>query len=263
MRRSASKPPRALTVAGSDSSAGAGVQADLQTFAALGVFGACAVTAVTAQDSRGVRSVRPVAATLVAEQVRCALDDGGVAAAKTGMLVRADVVRAVAERLAASRVRSLVVDPVMASTGGTPLLDRAGVRHLRDRLLPLARLVTPNRDEATMLSGVEVEDLTSAIEAGRRILRLGARAVLVKGGHLEGEPVDVLITRGVERRFVGRRVPWGAHGTGCVLSAAVTARLALGDDLETAVGRAKRFLERRLRRAVALGGGRRQLDLRA
>lgn len=264
-RRSRRPPPavRVLTIAGSDSSAGAGIQADLLTFAALGVFGACAVTALTAQDSTGVRRVDAVAARLVAAQLRSALEDGGVTAAKTGMLAREDTVRVVVRLLSGAGVRNLVVDPVVAATNGAKLLDRQGIRCLRDRLVPIARVVTPNRFEASLLSGVEVDDVKSATEAGRRLLRLGARAVLVKGGHLDGAPVDVLVERRGVRRFTGRRVAWGAHGTGCVLSAALTARLALGDDLEGAVTRAKRFVEARLLRAVALGAGRRQLDLRA
>jgi hydroxymethylpyrimidine/phosphomethylpyrimidine kinase len=178
------------------------------------------------------------------------------------MLARGDTVRAVVRLLSGARVQNLVVDPVAFATSGASLLDPTGIRHLRDRLVPLARLVTPNRFEASMLSAVDVDDVASATEAGRRILRLGARAVLVKGGHLDGPPIDVLVERRGVQCFTGRRIPWGAHGTGCVLSAALAARLALGDDLEGAVRRAKRFLEARLRRAVAFGTGRRQLDLR-
>ncbi len=257
------RPTRALTVAGSDSSAGAGVQADLATFAALGVFGTCAVTAVTVQDTRGVRAVECLSPGLVAAQLEAVLDDVGADAVKTGMLGNGRIVATVSRALAAARVANLVVDPVIRSTSGAELLDPSGVRALRQRLLPLARVMTPNSSEASVLAGVEVVDVRSATEAARRLLRLGARSVVVTGGHLAGEPVDVLADRRGIRRFVGRRVAVEAHGTGCVFSAALAAYLARGAELDEAVARAKRFVEQRLRRAVALGTGRRRLDLRA
>lgn len=257
------RPARVLTVAGSDSSAGAGVQADLSTFAALGVFGTCAVTAVTVQDTVGVRAIERMAPRLVAAQIEAVLGDIGADAVKTGMLGESRTVTVVSGVLTAARVWNLVVDPVIHSTSGAELLDRSGVRALRERLLPLARVVTPNLSEASILAGLEAVDVPSAIEAARRLLRLGARSVVVTGGHLAGEPVDVLADRRGIRRFVGRRVPWEAHGTGCVFSAALAAHLARGASLDEAVTQAKRFVERRLRRAVALGAGRRHLDLRA
>jgi hydroxymethylpyrimidine/phosphomethylpyrimidine kinase len=255
-------PPRALTVAGSDSSAGAGLQADLQTFAALGIFGACAATAVTAQDTRGVIAVEPVAARLVATQIEATLADGGADAVKTGMLCNREIVLVVARQIAPAGANKLVVDPVIRSSSGAELLDREGVRALRERLLPAARVVTPNLAEAAVLAGIEVEDLASATEAARRILRLGCRAAIVTGGHLSGEPVDVLADRRGVRRLRGHRVPGEAHGTGCVFSAAIAAHLARGEGLEEAAIAAKRFVEARLRRAVVLGAGRRFLDLR-
>ncbi|MBI2963931.1 MAG: bifunctional hydroxymethylpyrimidine kinase/phosphomethylpyrimidine kinase [Deltaproteobacteria bacterium] len=252
-----------LTVAGSDSSAGAGVQADLATFAALGVFGTCALTAVTVQDTVRVRAVQCLPPRLVAAQIEAVLGDVGADAVKTGMLGESRIVSAVARALAAARVRNLVVDPVLRSTSGAMLLDHGGVRALRERLLPLARVMTPNLSEASQLAGVEAVDVRSATEAARRLLRLGARSVVVTGGHLVGEPVDVLADRRGIRRFVGRRVPAGAHGTGCVFSAALAAHLARGASLDEAVAWAKRFVERRLRRAVVLGSGRPRLDLRS
>lgn len=255
--------PRALTVAGSDSSGGAGLQADLQTFAALGVFGACAATAVTAQDSRGVVAVEPVMARMVAAQIEAALADGGVDAVKTGMLHDREIVVVAARTLAAGRVRNLVVDPVMRSTSGAELLDREGARALRERLLPAARVVTPNLAEASVLAEIDVHDLASATEAARRILRLGTRGVVVTGGHLSGAPVDVVADRRGIRRLSGRRIPTEAHGSGCVFSAAIAAGLARGEGLDRAVVDAKRFVEARLLRAVALGGGQRFMDLRS
>jgi hydroxymethylpyrimidine kinase/phosphomethylpyrimidine kinase len=151
---------------------------------------------------------------------------------------------------------------VIRSTSGAELLDRRGLRALCERLLPVARVVTPNLAEAAVLAGIEVDDLVSASEAARRILRLGSRAVIVTGGHLPGAPVDVLADRRGVRRLAGRRVPSGAHGTGCVFSAAIAASLARGETLEKSVIVAKRFVEARLRRTVALGAGRRFMDLR-
>jgi len=248
--------PRALTVAGSDASGGAGVQADLRTFGALGVWGSSAISAVTVQDSRRVHAVEPLAAKLVAAQVDAVLHDLRPEAVKTGMLATRSIVHAVARSFAAAAVARLVVDPVMRSTSGAVLLDAGGVRALRERLLPLAAVVTPNVAEAAILAGIEVTDVASAEEACRRILALGPRAVVVKGGHLRGDPVDVLGTgRGI-RRFAGRRHPRGAHGTGCVFSAAIAAHLARDATLEDAVGKAKRFVERLLGSAPRVGAGR-------
>ena len=255
--------PRALTVAGSDGSGGAGIQADLATFAALGVWGCSAITAITVQDTRRVHDVEAISATLVRAQLEALLADLRPGAMKTGMLADRSIVRVVSRAVAAASLERLVVDPVMRATSGAVLLDHPGVLALRDELLPLAYVVTPNLAEAAILAAIEVNDVVSAEEAGRRILRLGPRAVVVKGGHLRGEPIDVLATRGGIRRFTGRRRGLGAHGTGCVFSAALTGLLARGEELETAVGSAKRFLDARLKRALVLGGGRPFADLRS
>jgi len=262
MRRAGRKPPRALSIAGSDPSGGAGLQADLATFATLGVFGSSAVTALTVQDTRGVLEVRAVDAALVAAQVEAILSDLGADAIKTGMLANRTVVEAVAATLGRVPPRNLVVDPVIRSTSGAELLDRRGVRALRDELLPLARVVTPNLAEASALSGVEVVDLESAAEACRRILRLGPRCVVITGGHLRGPPTDLVADRRGIRRIEGRRIGHGAHGTGCVFSAALAAHLACGRDVDEAAEQAKRFVESRLPRAERLGRGRPILDLR-
>ena len=262
MSRAARRVPRALTVAGSDGSGGAGVQADLATVAALGVWGCSAISAITVQDTRRVHAVEPLPAKLVRAQLEAVVGDLAPDAMKTGMLADRGIVEVVSRVVAASSLRRLVVDPVMRSTSGAELLDRAGARALRERLLPLAHVVTPNLAEASALAGIEVNDLASAEEAARRILRLGPRGVVVKGGHLRGDPVDVLATRGAIRRFSGRRRGGGAHGTGCVFSAALAALLARGEDLERAVSGAKRFVDARLKRALHLGGGRAVVDLR-
>jgi len=254
--------PRALTIAGSDSSGGAGIQADLATFAALGVFGASAVTAITVQDTRGVHAVHLLPPALVAAQIEAVLADLGAGAIKTGMLGDRAIVEAVAVVLGAARPRNLVVDPVIRSTSGQELLDRAGVGALTRSLLPLARVVTPNLAEAAALAAVAVVDIESAAEAARRILRLGPRMVIVTGGHLKGDPVDVVADRRGVRRLTGKRIGAGAHGTGCVFSAAIAAHLAAGRPIDDAVAAAKRFVEQRLRRARPLGAGQRLLDLR-
>jgi hydroxymethylpyrimidine kinase/phosphomethylpyrimidine kinase len=257
MSPSGSPLPRALTIAGSDPSGGAGLQADLRTFAALGVWGTSAVTAVTVQNTLGVLAAEPVAAAVVAAQIRAVLDDLGADAVKTGMLATGEIVRVVAQVLRTAGARNLVVDPVLASTGGVELLDAAGREHLVSELIPLARIVTPNAAEAAALSGVTVEGPEDAERAGRGILELGCGAVVVKGGHLRGEAVDVLVEpRGV-RRFVGERLLGeGAHGTGCVFSAALAAHLALGAELEEAVALAKSRVTAALRQALRLGRGR-------
>jgi len=254
--------PRALTIAGSDGSGGAGLQADLATFRALGTFGASVVTAITAQDTQAVRATWVMRPSVVGAQLQTVLDDLRPDAVKTGMLGNRAVVVTVAGLLAAYRSRSLVVDPVMRSTSGAALLDRRGVDALRDLLLPLARVVTPNLAEAAALAGMAVGDVDSAAEAARRILGLGPSVVVVTGGHLPGHPVDVLADRRGVRLLRGRRVPGGAHGTGCVFASAIAAHLARGASVVEAVGAAKRFVAERLRRTVRLGGGRPVLDLR-
>ena len=255
--------PRALSIAGSDSSGGAGVQADVATFAALGVFATCAVTAVTAQNSLGVHAVGAVEPRLVRAQIDAVLGDLGADAVKTGMLCSREIVAAGAAAIDRSQPPNLVVDPVVRSTSGARLLDRGGVRALRDLLVPLARVVTPNLAEAAVLANIEeVHDLSTAEEAGRRILRLGPQSVVVTGGHLATDPVDLLVERAGVRRYRGRRIGPGAHGTGCVFSAALAAYLARGTELDEAVRAAKRFVEDRLRAAARLGRGRYHLDLR-
>lgn len=263
MRRAKRRSPRALTIAGSDPSGGAGVQADLATFAALGVFGSSALTAITVQDTRAVSAVSALAPDLVGRQIEAVLADVGAGAVKTGMLCNRPIVEAVAAVLGSARAPNLVIDPVIRSTSGAELLDRDGVRALRDSLLPLARAVTPNLAEASVLAGIDVIDVASASEACKRLLRLGPQSVVVTGGHLSGEPIDCVADRRGIRRIAGRRIGRGAHGTGCVFSAALAAQLALGVSLDDAVVAAKRFVESRLRRRVRLGAGRPILDLRS
>jgi len=264
------RPAVALTVAGTDSGGGAGVAADLRTFAACRVWGTVAVTAVTAQNSLGVQRVEHLAPEVVRAQIDSVVDDIGVDAVKTGMLGTAGVVHAVAEVLRNRAVAPLVVDPVVESSSGHRLLDPEGLAVLRQELLPLATVVTPNLAEAALLAGWEpvgtegprgagVAGGRERIEAlARAVLALGPGAVLLTGGHLaEAGSPDCLVARGEETRWLeGERVPTAdTHGTGCVLSAALTARLAVGDALPEACRAAKAVVGRALRASVALGSG--------
>lgn len=255
----AGTPPRALTIAGSDSGGGAGVQADLKTFSAHGVWGLTALTAVTAQNTRGVQAVEVLSPELVRAQIASVALDIGVDATKTGMLGGAEVVRAVAGAVRELGLRPLVVDPVTVASSGAVLLDAGGIEVLRFELLPLADLVTPNLAEAAALAGLPPLDDRAGMErAGRALIALGAGAVLVTGGHLAGPGApDLFLPAGGEPVWLeGERLPGAhTHGTGCVLSAAVTARLARGEALTAAVEGAKAFVARAIAAGLDLGGG--------
>lgn len=247
----------ALTVAGSDSGGGAGVQADLKTFAARGVYGTSVVTALTAQDTRTVHRVMVVPPAFVRAQVDAVLDDLGADAVKTGMLGSAAVVAAVADAFAAHRVRRLVVDPVLHASEGRPLLGRGGLEAVLRRLLPLAEIVTPNLAEASMLVGFPVRDLRGMAEAARALVGAGARAAVVTGGHLPGAAVDVVYVDGTMYRLRADRVPGDApHGTGCTFAAAIAAERAKDVPILEAIRAAKRYTTTCIRRAVRLGRGR-------
>uniref|UniRef100_A0A7V4EFA1 hydroxymethylpyrimidine kinase n=2 Tax=Thermus tengchongensis TaxID=1214928 RepID=A0A7V4EFA1_9DEIN len=247
----------ALTIAGSDSGGGAGVQADLKTFFRFGVYGASALTLVTAQNTLGVQRLELLPPELVYAQIQSVAEDLPVHAAKTGALGDAAIVEAVAEAVARFRIAPLVVDPVMVAKGGDPLLAPGAVQALKTRLFPLATLITPNRLEAEALLQRPIRTLREAEEAAQDLLDLGPRAVLLKGGHLEGEEaVDLLATPEGVLAFRAPRVPTRhTHGTGCTLSAAIAALLALGKPLEGAVGEAKAYLTRALETAPGLGHG--------
>lgn len=249
--------PRALTVAGSDSGGGAGIQADLKTFAAFGVYGASAITAITAQNTIGVRAIHEVPAAVVAAQIDAVLEDIGADAAKTGMLSSVEIIETVADRLRAHAVAALVVDPVMVAKSGDRLLHEDAVQALRELLLPLAAIVTPNAPEATVLSGIDVVDAASAREAARRIHDLGPAVVVVKGGHLGGDTSDDLVFDGSSFEVLsGRRVATRhTHGTGCTFSAAIAAGLARGLPPLEAVREARVYLQGAIEHAEPLGGG--------
>lgn len=247
----------ALTIAGSDSGAGAGIQADLKTFAAHGVYGTSAITAVTAQNTLGVTMFEAVSADLVTAQIEAVVSDIGAHAAKTGMLANAAIVEAVAAAVNDLEVPFLVVDPVMIAKSGDRLIDEAAVGSLKTELLRRAFLVTPNIPEAEALSGVTIRGDEDRREAARRIAGMGVTAVLIKGGHLPSDDIpDLLYERGEFIEFRQRRVPGrNTHGTGCTFSAAITSHLALGRTLREAIPLAQRYIANAIRRAPNLGKG--------
>jgi hydroxymethylpyrimidine/phosphomethylpyrimidine kinase len=245
----------ALTIAGSDSGGGAGIQADLKTFEALGVWGTTAIVAVTAQNTLGVQAFETLPAELVDAQVRSVASDIGIDAAKTGMLATAALVVAVADVLEAVGRPPLVVDPVFVSKHGDTLLADDAVGALRERLVPLATVVTPNIPEAEALTGIAIRDRDGMVAAAEALS--GAATVMVKGGHLEGdESPDLVWSGGTATWLEADRIPGRhTHGTGCTLSAAITAELAKGMDPADACVAGKRFVERAIAAGVALGGG--------
>ncbi len=242
---------KALTIAGSDSGGGAGIQADLKAFAAFDVYGASVITAITAQNTRGVQTVQAVAAELVAQQIDAVLEDIGADAVKTGMLANAAIVEAVAAQVRHHGVEKLAIDPVLVSSSGQPLLDAAGLEALKSKLLPLALIVTPNIPEAEALTG-----RSDVREAARAIHDLGPRNVVIKGGHAKGHADDLLFDGSDFQVFPGRRIHTShTHGTGCTFSAAIAAGLAHGFSVPKAVGQAKRYLTAALEQAYAVGHG--------
>jgi hydroxymethylpyrimidine/phosphomethylpyrimidine kinase len=267
-RAMTARTPIALTIAGSDSGGGAGIQADLKTFAALGVHGASAVTALTAQNTQGVRSIHVAPPAIVRAQIEAVLEDFDVRAIKIGMLGSVEVAEAVAETLARSLPPQggkglapfVVYDPVMVASSGDPLAGAGFVAAVRARLLPLVDCLTPNLAEAAALSGAPLAKTEREMaEQGRALLALGPRAVLMKGGHLAGdEAVDLLVTAEGVRRFAAPRLASAnLHGTGCTLSSAIAGHIALGADLAAAVAAAKDFVRAAIERGrdVKLGAG--------
>jgi hydroxymethylpyrimidine/phosphomethylpyrimidine kinase len=250
-----------LTVAGSDSGGGAGIQADLRTFAAHGVHGTSAITAVTAQNSLAVLDWVALDPRMVVAQMEAVASDMPVAAAKTGMLATAAIVSAVAAAIERLRLPLVVVDPVMVAKSGDRLLDRDAETAYRERLLPLATVVTPNLPEAESLLGRPVRTLAEMREAARALHAMGPRAVVVKGGHLEGDAVDVFWDgERMEDLSAPRIATKNTHGTGCTYSAAIAARLALGDSLLDAVRGAKAYLTEAIRRSYSVGRGHGPVD---
>jgi hydroxymethylpyrimidine/phosphomethylpyrimidine kinase len=261
----------ALTIAGSDSSGGAGIQADLKTFAAFAVFGTSAITTVTAQNTRRVSAIANLDPAFVAAQIDAVADDFTIAAAKTGMLSQTEIIGAVADRIRTRKIPNVVVDPVMVAASGDILLEPNAITLMRDAMLPLATVVTPNLREAGILTGRDVSNRDAMREAAQALVALGARAALVKGGSLPVvaragavENQDAIDTFYDGHNFIEFRAPrvamGRAHGAGCTLSAAIAASLARGESLENAIDAAKRYVTLALQNAPPIGHGSRLLN---
>ena len=252
--------PRAMTIAGSDSGGGAGIQADLKTFAALGVYGTSALTAITAQNTVAVTDVHEIPTSTITAQIDAILNDIGADAVKTGMLSSSAIIECVAKSLARHSalpgVSRLVVDPVMVAKSGDSLLREEAVSALKERLVPLAAVVTPNIPEAETLTGLSITDDEGMAEAARRIVGMGARSVVVKGGHREGPATDLYYDGITFREFTSPRFETpNTHGTGCTFASAVAAGLAQGLTTEEAVGQAKEFVTEAIRASFPIGSG--------
>ena len=248
--------PRAMTIAGSDSGGGAGIQADLKTFAALGVYGTSVLTAITSQNTLGVTDAMELPSSLVSSQIDAVISDIGADALKTGMLSSSEIIETVADKVREYGLSSLVVDPVMVAKSGDRLLQEEAVDALRDGLIPLARVVTPNVPEAEVLTGREIKDLGDARDAARDLVTMGAKAALVKGGHLPGAPTDILYDGEGFREYTAHRIETtSTHGTGCTLASAIAAGLARGMSISDAVAQAKDYVTAAIRHAFPMGQG--------
>jgi hydroxymethylpyrimidine/phosphomethylpyrimidine kinase len=247
---------KALTIAGSDSGAGAGIQADLKTFAALGVYGTSAITALTAQNTVGVTEIFELAPKVVAAQIDTVIADIGAQAVKTGMLANAAIVETVAEAIARHNLKNIVVDPVMAATSGDLLVKKSAVQTFRAQLIPLATVVTPNLFEANELTGLTIGNARDMRRAAQRIVDMGAQSVMIKGGHRRGPATDLFFDGKKFRLLRSARIRTiHTHGTGCTLSAAIAAYLARGEKLESAVMHAKTYITAAIRKGFAIGAG--------
>ena len=245
-----------MTIAGSDSGAGAGIQADLKTFAAFGVYGTSVLTAITAQNTLRVTDVLELPATLVASQIDAIVSDIGTDAVKTGMLSSSAIIDAVVDKLREYRLANVVVDPVMVAKSGDKLLQDEAVEALRTRLIPLAAVVTPNIPEAQVLTGRKVESLDDARTAAGELVRMGARVAVVKGGHLQGPATDIMYDGREFRAFTHQRIATtSTHGTGCTFASAVAAGLARGTPVRDAVSQAKTYVTAAIRNAFPMGKG--------
>ena len=247
---------KALTIAGSDSGAGAGIQADLKTFAALGVYGTSVITAITAQNTTGVTQILELPPDLIAAQIDAVISDIGADALKTGMLANAAIIEIVAEKIRQHGLTNLVVDPVMVAKSGDALLRPEAIAALKSRLIPLAAIVTPNLPEAEQLTGIRGTRLPDLQEAAKRIIGMGARSVVIKGGHRKGPAMDLFFDGKKFRQFSAARIRTAnTHGTGCTFSAAIAANLAKGEKLESAVAHAKSYITQAIRQGFAVGSG--------
>jgi len=250
------KPARILTIAGSDSGGGAGIQADLKTITVLGGYGMSVITALTAQNTLGVHGIFDVPPEFVEKQFDAVLQDIGVDAAKTGMLARPEILRVVIDKIREYRIDKLIVDPVMVAKGGALLIRGEVMELLQTQLIPLAFVLTPNIPEAEVLTGMKIVAMDDMQEAARRIYRMGARHVVVKGGHLAGAAVDVFFNGKGFHEFKSERIDTpNTHGTGCTFSAALATGIAQGKDVLDAVAQAKDYVTEAIRYSFALGSG--------
>ena len=256
------KKPTAMTIAGSDSGGGAGIQADLKTFAALGVYGTSALTAVTAQNTLGVTAIHEVPTDVIAAQIDAILSDIGADAVKTGMLSSSAIIETVVQELQRHGIEQLVVDPVMVAKGGDRLLREDAVEALKTRLLPLATVVTPNLPEAEVLTNLTIRNTEDVRNAARAIVRMGAKSVVVKGGHMTGhESLDIFYDGIKYREFSAPRIDTkNTHGTGCTFASAIAAGLAKGLPLVEAIGQAKTYVTEAIRASLDIGSGHGPLD---
>lgn len=263
---------KVLTIAGSDSCCGAGIQADLKTISSLGAYGICAVTAITAQNTLGVSSVFAVPSSVVGQQIESVVSDIGVDSVKTGMLVNAEIVEIVCDMVRKHNLKKLVVDPVIKSHKGQSLLSQDGIKMLRSALMPLSCLITPNIPEAEILSGRKIENLSDAEDAAKELCELGAECVLIKGGHImdhENNKIDDSKVDIVDLFFDGcsfyryckdRVKTENVHGTGCMYSAAIAAEMAKGNDIDSAIRAAGIFITTLIKESIMLGKGHRLAD---
>jgi len=247
---------KALTIAGSDSGAGAGIQADLKTFAALGVYGTSAITAITAQNTVGVTQVSALSPKLVGAQIDAVIDDIGANALKTGMLANTAIIEIVAVKIREHRLKNIVVDPVMVATSGDLLIKKSAVAALRSHLIPLATVVTPNIPEAEELTGMKLRSSEDIAQAARCLHAMGAKTVVIKGGHRKGPALDLFFDGKNFHALIAPRIRTkNTHGTGCTFSAAIAAYLAKGETLDRAVVLAKRYITEAIRGGFRVGSG--------
>ncbi|UCD84070.1 MAG: bifunctional hydroxymethylpyrimidine kinase/phosphomethylpyrimidine kinase [Deltaproteobacteria bacterium] len=249
-----------LSIAGSDPSGGAGIQADLKTFSSFGVYGLSVITSLTAQNTRGIREAFDLPPAFIRKQLNTINRDFTIDAVKIGMLRTKACVELVSRWLAANHQKNIVLDPVLKSSTGKELLKEEGIEMLKRKLLPLARIVTPNLNEASTISGIEVRDLPSMKEAARRIKSLGARSVLIKGGHLQKSAIDLFYDGRTFIQLQAKKIKGEFHGTGCTLSSATAAGLAKGWSTKKAVGEAKQYLTRTMESGFGFGKGQRLLN---
>lgn len=247
---------KVLTIAGSDCSGGAGIQADLKTFAAHGVYGMSVIVSVVAENTARVISAQDVSPNMIEKQIDAVFEDIGADAVKIGMLSQPACMEAVARKLTEYKPRNVVIDPVMVAKNGCPLMRPDSMETLIEKILPLADLLTPNIPEAEAITGIKIRTASDMEQAAKRIAALGAKAVLVKGGHASGDALDILYDGAVFRQYSAERIPTkNTHGTGCTYSSAIAAELALGFPLPDAVARAKDYVTTAIRHSLAIGKG--------